>query len=372
MNKILRRSLSAAVLVLVLAPLAAASYTPRLGLNKPADGTLNWGGILRGNYDIMDASAAALSQDNTFVASNTFTAPVLLSSDTQITAPSGLTVSGAGGLTTTSGTFSGAISAASLSGTLPAADVSGAVAQASTAAYAVGAGTAAALGATPTTCGTGQAARGIDANGNAAGCFTPTGSGDMSKSADNNMTAGSAINFVAGSTFTASRAYTDIDAFLSSAAFTAASSVSFGLTPPDAASSATITCKASAQWNTTAGSLHMTFNGDSTSGHYYDSGVGQVQGVGVQSMAVTGGTYFQLDRASVLANTPYGITFTFVNSAAQRTMGEFQSGMVNNASQYESESGTIMYNTTGWPTYGTLTSSAGTMTGLIRCTYNAY
>lgn len=62
------------------------------------------------------------------------------------------------------------------------------------------AATATALSATPTTCGAGVAATGVLANGNATGCFTPTGSGTVSANNTSNAHALGVYNAAGGST----------------------------------------------------------------------------------------------------------------------------------------------------------------------------
>lgn len=82
--KTLRAVLTAALLA--LPGLASAdSNTPRFNLVKPSTGSLNWGAKLNSDFDVIDSSAAALRQPNTFLSSNTMQAETLFSSHAYIT-----------------------------------------------------------------------------------------------------------------------------------------------------------------------------------------------------------------------------------------------------------------------------------------------
>jgi hypothetical protein len=70
-----------ALLLLIASP-SFASYTTRFGLDKIDDGTTNWGGRLRANYDTLDSSAAIQGLSNTFTTFQTFSSSISVSTVT--------------------------------------------------------------------------------------------------------------------------------------------------------------------------------------------------------------------------------------------------------------------------------------------------
>lgn len=73
---------------------AADTYTTRLGITKPALSSLNWGGKLNSNFDVLDASAAVQGLTNTFASTNTFNGLVQHSSHVYVNNTSSAVVGG--------------------------------------------------------------------------------------------------------------------------------------------------------------------------------------------------------------------------------------------------------------------------------------
>lgn len=118
----MRRPWTLAVLFSLIAGPALAN-TPRLGLAQPAHGSTNWDVPLNANFGVLDSSAAAQRQPNTFLSSNTFLAPLLMpGTSVQLTGPDGY-ITGASSITANSFFGEGSritnLSAANLTGSIP-------------------------------------------------------------------------------------------------------------------------------------------------------------------------------------------------------------------------------------------------------------
>lgn len=200
-----------------------------------------------------------------------------------------------------------------------------------------------------------------------------TGTGDVTAAGNNSFTGTNTYagtgTMLAGSTFTILGA-SNVETFLSSQVFSGASSFTVGLVVP---SSASVSCSMIYAWNTSAGVPNIIFNGDTT-GPYYSSGSGQAQSVGVISFAQDATTSWTPARTTVLvvSGFPYSTTLKYISGDSTRTTGTFQSAYENSGNGWESYNGSFQYVPVARITSMTVTASAGTMTGFIRCTYMAW
>lgn len=151
---------------------------------------------------------------------------------------------------------------------------------------------------------------------------------------------------------------------LSSQTFTTASSVSFGLIC-NAVSSPTVSCEVSGVWNTSAGNFNLTFNGDTTSGHYANV-------IFASAVTGTGGTSSNSTSNIQILNDPvvvgghFDATWHYIVSGGV-TNPQYTFSEKNSSNNLEVAFGGGWWTVAGYPSSGTITTSAGTITGFIRC-----
>ena len=177
--------------------------------------------------------------------------------------------------------------------------------------------------------------------------------------------------FGATNTWTAPQYIPNVATFLSSQSFTAASSFTFGLGAPIGAS---VDCLINYVQNTSAGYPTMQVNGDAGGSNYLSAITGSSGGS--NSTTNDNGNYrwfFQNYLFPGQAGYPVGIRFSYItNSASSYTNinGQTNDDHVTNANQ--SWIFGNLWKGGNLPTYGTVSTSAGTMSGKIRCTYINY
>ena len=176
--------------------------------------------------------------------------------------------------------------------------------------------------------------------------------------------AGAGLNLAGTSNFTQ---------FLSSQAFTTVSAVNFGLALPYGLTSANVSCELNAVQNALNGQMLLTFNGD-TATHYTCFGYWQGGSVGSGGVTCTAAnTNIALSANLQLAGRSESVALHFLSLAsAPYTYPQFTSNVIDTLSNLAAQWGGAQWTVGGSPNYGTITDSAGTMTGLIRCTYNGW
>ena len=163
---------------------------------------------------------------------------------------------------------------------------------------------------------------------------------------------------------------TNAQVFLSSKSFSAASSVSFGLTAP---SSSTVYCVFTATQTSPPGYPYLTFNGDSA-GHYLYGTVTTATGVTTIDNN-NGASYISMEDTGHPFSKKYEVSFSFITGSAgslDTEVGGQSSGYGTGASGFCLTTWAGQWTNGVAPTYGTITTSGGTMQGFIRCTYASY
>lgn len=236
----------------------------------------------------------------------------------------------------------------------------------------------------PTGCSAGNYPTGSDTGGNFVGC-TAAGAGTVTTTAG--AAAGSTARFT-GPTTVSSGAFTDngttvtapsgfafimngnsnITVFLSSQAFSAASSFSLGVSAP---TNATVDCKVMRLQNTSGGYLQFTFNGDTTSGHYKYAAVSMATG-GTANSSSNSAAFAVSEVIGQLTDAAAydGTSFSYVNAFSAATIFNGTSG--NTVGNFTNHVFSGQWANSAFPTKLTAIASAGTMTGFARCTYTSY
>jgi hypothetical protein len=241
------------------------------------------------------------------------------------------------------------------------------------------AATATALAANGTNCSAGSYAMGVDQQGNAEGC-TAAGTGTVTiqgtpqvgqvmVSQGGNVISTGPVSVVGGTVTITGPA--NFPLFLSSQSFSGASSVSFTLTNT---TNTLVDCFLNIwSWNTSAGIPRLTFQGDTTSGHYLYSAYDAVQGVAIGDYSSGSAAFIALAANNVPAAGRFSTSFSFVvqpNGPVDVSFGP--TSTANGWNETDGGKGTYQVTGTANPTIGTITPSAGTITGFIRCMYMNY
>ena len=161
----------------------------------------------------------------------------------------------------------------------------------------------------------------------------------------------------------------NVERFLSSAAFSGAASFTLPLNAPNYS---TVDCSLVATDNTTTGLIYLQFNGD-TSGSDYTSNVFATRASASATTSSSPG-YIQLMVGSVSVGAILSTRFEYIANSGNYQYVTFGPGV-----DYDSASAQWLITAGGgnWtgsssPAYATIGITAGTMTGYVRCTYIAY
>ncbi len=162
----------------------------------------------------------------------------------------------------------------------------------------------------------------------------------------------------------------NVELFLSSQTFSAASSFSFGLVAP---ASSTIYCVLTATQTQPSGTPSLRFNGDSGSNYLYGT-VTSAAGSTVLDNN-NGASLINLNDGSRTFQRKFRVSFNFITGSAGASdteIGGQSSGYCGGANGLCLATWAGQWTGGAAPSYGTITDGAGTMTGFIRCTYSAY
>jgi hypothetical protein len=161
-----------------------------------------------------------------------------------------------------------------------------------------------------------------------------------------------------------------VPVFLSSQAFTAVSSFSFNIA---GSSNAHVDCSFSFLQNTSASIPTLTFNGDSTAGHYKRCIWGASSGGNIASCTNSGSGLPLTAGDGTKAGERAKFSMAFDNLSAVDTAFEGRSSFDESTTpEWFTMHWGIGYAGNSAPAYATVTASAGTMTGFARCWQLAY